>query len=80
MFTDDCFTSGESSLLQTAKVSCLGDLREFTLGKEINQLKRLLAEKTQEVDFFKGALQKIEARRQKNDAAGATASTTKSGK
>jgi len=56
------------------------DLREFTLGKEINQLKRLLAEKTQEVDFFKGALQKIEARRQKNDAAGATASTTKSAK
>src|SRR3954465_12107547 len=27
------------------------DLREFTLGKEINQLKRLLAEKTQELDF-----------------------------
>jgi transposase-like protein len=27
------------------------DLREFTLGKEISQLKRLLAEKVQEVDF-----------------------------
>src|SRR3954447_26972464 len=45
------------------------DLREFTLGKEIVQLKRLLAEKTQEVDFFKGALQKIEARRQENENA-----------
>ena len=37
--------------------------REFTFAKEISQLKRLLAEKVQEVDFFKGALQKVEARR-----------------
>jgi len=29
--------------------------------KEIHRLKQLLAEKTLEVDFFKGALQKIEA-------------------
>jgi transposase-like protein len=56
------------------------DLREFTLGKEISQLKRLLAEKTQELDFFRGALQKVEARRQKKEDAGARASTTKSGK
>jgi transposase-like protein len=56
------------------------DLREFTLGKEISQLKRLLAEKVQEIDFFKGALQKVEARRRNNESSGATASTTKSGK
>ena len=56
------------------------DLREFTLCKEINQLKRLLAEKTQELDFFRGALQKIEARRRKQSGTGATASTTRSGK
>jgi transposase-like protein len=56
------------------------DLREFTLGKEISQLKRLLAEKIQEVDFFKGALQKVEARRRSNESTGARASTTKSGK
>jgi transposase-like protein len=56
------------------------DTREFTLTKEIFQLKRLLAEKVQEVDFFKGALQKVEARRQNNANTGATASTTKSGK
>ncbi len=31
--------------------------------KEILQLKRLLAEKAMEVDFLKGALQKVEARR-----------------
>ena len=54
--------------------------REARLRNEVNQLKRALAEKTLEVDFFKGALQKIEARRQPRDVAGAKASTTKSGK
>jgi len=53
--------------------------RESTLRKENHQLKRVLAEKTLEVDFFKGALQKIEARRQKSDDSGARASTTRSG-
>ena len=41
---------------------------------------RLLADKTLEVDFFKGALQKIEARRQRNSGSGEMASTTRSGK
>ena len=50
------------------------------LRKEIGELKRVLAEKTLEVDFFKGALQKIEARRQSGSDSGATASTTKSRK
>ena len=54
--------------------------REARLRNEVNQLKRALAEKTLEVDFFKGALQKIEARRQPPDGTGAPASTTKSGK
>ena len=48
--------------------------------KEILQLKRLLAEKAMEVDFLKGALQKVEARRQKRCETGATASTTRSEK
>src|SRR5712664_3506836 len=39
----------------------------------------VVAEKTLEVDFFKGALQKIEARRQTSDRSGARASTTRSG-
>ena len=55
------------------------DTREFVLTKEICQLKRLLGEKAQEIDFFKGALQKIAARRQQNDGAGETASSTKCG-
>ena len=54
--------------------------RESTLRKEVNQLKRLLAEKTVEVDFFKGALQKVEARRQRRGSSGEMASTTKSEK
>ena len=48
--------------------------------KENQELKRLLAEKTLEVDFFRGALQKVAARRQPSSANGETASTTKSGK
>ena len=41
----------------------LPNLRESTLRKEIGKLKRLLAGKTVEVDFFSGALQKVEAQR-----------------
>ena len=54
--------------------------RESTLRKEVNQLKRLLADKAVEVDFFKGALQKVEARRQRSGNSGEKASTTRSGK
>lgn len=52
---------------------------ETQLRQELAHCKRLLADKTLEVDFFRGALQKIEARRQHNGKAGETASTTKSG-
>ena len=55
------------------------EAREGKLRGEIRDLKRLLAEKTLEVDFFKGALQKIEARRQNKVGSGGKASTTKSG-
>jgi transposase-like protein len=54
------------------------NLRESTLRKEVSRLKRVLAEKTVELDFFKGALQKVEGRRQRNGISGETASTTKS--
>ena len=53
--------------------------RESTLRQENSQLKRALADKTLEVDFFKGALQKVEARRQQSRSSGETASRTKSG-
>ena len=54
--------------------------RVSTLRKEVNHLKRVLAEKTLEVDFFRGALQKVEARRQSNNRSGEKASTSKFGK
>ena len=54
-----------------------GNRSESTLRLEVNRLKRLLAEKTLGVDFFKGALQKVEARRQQSGFAGAKAYTTK---
>jgi transposase len=55
------------------------DLAEKRLLEENRELKRMLAEKTLDVDFFKGALQKVEARRQSKAESGAKASTTKSG-
>jgi transposase-like protein len=51
--------------------------RESTLRKEVSKLKRLLADKTVEMDFFRSALQKVRARRQQNDVSGEKASTKK---
>jgi transposase-like protein len=53
--------------------------KERELRLQVTQLKRLVADKTLEADFFKGALQKVEARRRSNTQSGETASTTKSG-
>jgi predicted RNase H-like nuclease (RuvC/YqgF family) len=54
--------------------------REATLGREVEKLKRALADKVLEVDFLRGALHKIEERRRKSESGGAQASTTRSGK
>ncbi len=51
--------------------------REFILRKQIIKLKRLLATKTMEVDFFRSALQRVGARRGQRCASGGEASTTK---
>ena len=56
------------------------EARASTLRKEANHLKRVLAEKTLEVDFFRSALQKVEARRQQSSRTGEKASTSKSGR
>jgi len=58
----------------------LANSHAASLRKQLHHAKRLLAEKTMEVDFFKGALQKIKARRQPSGGSGETASTTKLGK
>ena len=57
-----------------------GKRREKALAKEVEELKKALAEKVLEVDFLQGALHKIEARRQGSGSGGAQASTTRSGK
>jgi hypothetical protein len=54
--------------------------KEQELEQSIRHLKEVLAEKTLDLDFFRGALQKIEVRRQSRSAVVAPASTTKSGK
>jgi transposase len=50
------------------------------LRKQIRDLKRVLAEKALEVDFFRGALQKVEARRRSGNGSGETASSSRSAK
>ena len=54
--------------------------RERELRQQVSHVKRLLADKTLEADFFKGALQKVEARRQSRGDSGETASTNRSEK
>ena len=51
--------------------------RELILRKQILQLKRLLANETLEVDFFRRALQKVGARRPKKSSLGDEASMRK---
>jgi transposase-like protein len=51
------------------------EVRKLSLEEENRQLKQMLAERELEVDFFKGALQKIRARRQPSEGSGGTAST-----
>lgn len=59
------------------------DTPEETLEKklrgEIAQLKQALADRQLEIDFFRGALRRIEDGRQRNTADGDPASTPKSG-
>jgi len=61
----------------TTKAAGQGSLE--TLRRENEHLKRLLAERSLEVDFFKGALQKVEARRRSSTGSGETPSTNASG-
>jgi transposase-like protein len=50
------------------------------LRQENAELKRALADRTLQLDFLKGALQKVEALRRARTGSGETASTSKSGK
>ena len=65
-------------LVEPGEESARPSTHEGSYRKQVQQLKRLLGEKAMEVDFLKGALQKVEARRRTNKGSGETASTTKS--
>jgi hypothetical protein len=54
--------------------------REKALVTEVEQLKKALAEKVLEVDFLRGALHKVEARRRQSESVGGAESTTRSRK
>ena len=66
--------------VETASGPAPEDPRDAKLREENTLLKRALAEKGLEVDFFRGALQKVAARRQESKGSGARASTTRSWK
>src|ERR1044072_6271369 len=55
-------------------------LAEGRLRQEVSRLKQALADKTLELDFFKGALQKVEARGQQQNGTGAKGSKNKTRK
>jgi len=67
----ECAEEGEDPVLAKS--------RESRFRREIRDLKRLLAEKVLEVDFFKGALQQIEVRQGENRRSGELAFTSTSG-
>src|SRR5215467_13696322 len=58
----------------------VGEGREQQLEREIRQLRAALGQKVMEADFLRGALRRIEARRQSSAGSGATVSTKKSKK
>ena len=62
------------------KEQTAAEVREAALQAENTKLKLALADKTLEVDFFRGALRNIEALRPKPTRNGGAAFTTKSGK
>ncbi len=67
----ECAEEGEDPVLAKS--------RESRFRREIRDLKRLLAEKVLEVDFFKGALQQIESRHRENSGFGRPTFTNTSG-
>lgn len=56
----------------------LRDPKRLNLEQQLQVTQRLLAQKTVELDFVKGALRRTEARRQRSAGSGETTSTGKS--
>ena len=54
------------------------DRERERLRKRVAELEQLVGRQAAEIDFFKGALRRVEARRQSNGTNGGAASTSKS--
>ena len=74
-----CRWYGESERNAEDGEPILEKSRESRLRREARELKRLVAKQAMELDFFKGALQKIEAGRRGSSESGEQASTATSG-
>jgi len=70
----------EEALQGSEEIPAAVQSRISKLEQENSRLKKLMAEKALEVDFFKGALQKVAAVRQKKSDSGEKESTNRSKK
>jgi transposase-like protein len=70
----------EAELAKAEKGQAKPKSREQEMEQEIVRLKEALADRSLDLDFFKGALQRIWERRPPSSVADASASTRKSGK
>jgi hypothetical protein len=61
-----------------AKLPTAEDRERERLRKRVAELEQLVGRQAAEIDFFNGALRRVEARRQNNGANGGAASTSKS--
>ena len=71
---------GKLEMVEPGEIASRPSTHTASYRRETQLLKRLLAEKILEFDFLKGALQKVEARRQSRGDSGAMASTSRSAK
>jgi transposase-like protein len=62
----------------TEDTQTLEDREKERLRKRVAELEQLVGRQTAEIDFFQGALRRIEERRQSNTGTGGAASTSKS--
>jgi len=58
--------ASQTRLVEPGEESVRPSTHEGSYRKQVDRLKRLPAVRKLEVDFFRGALQKVEARRQKS--------------
>jgi transposase len=71
---DQARALGQAGVSQGA----LEEREKAKLQRRIEELERLVGRQSAELDFFKGALRRVEARRQTSGTTGGAASTSKS--